>query len=103
MDTLADLQSGEFAILLRTESTYMQAAVVLVAGRRRSRRKRRSEGESEPVVTCHLEYQDGSLEEHYEVAGGPVQFHRVAEAFRSYAAGDNAWQTEFPWSRMHLL
>jgi len=44
-----------------------------------------------------LEYQDGSLSEHYEV--GPVPLTEVIAAFQSYLGGDGQWRSRFAWQK----
>jgi len=44
-----------------------------------------------------LEYQEGSLAEHYECADGMLNFQKVSMAFASYLNGTDEWKTSFRW------
>ncbi len=48
-----------------------------------------------------LEYQDGSLEEHFQVPA-PLKRAQVEQAFFWYAANDGKWKSAFLWRRMPL-
>ncbi len=49
-----------------------------------------------------LEYQAGSLDAHFRCTNRGLSVERVVEAFISYAAADDRWQTEFRW-KAHLF
>ncbi|MCA9298237.1 MAG: hypothetical protein KDA28_04175, partial [Phycisphaerales bacterium] len=72
---------NSFAILARESMSYMQTA-------------------SHDDGTFALEYQEGSLDEHFETAA--CSLDDVIRAFQSYARDDDAWRTAFPWVRMEL-
>jgi hypothetical protein len=44
-----------------------------------------------------LEYQEGSLAEHYECADGMLNFQKVSMAFTSYLNGTDEWKTSLMW------
>lgn len=44
-----------------------------------------------------LEYQEGSLEEHYECADEMLNFQKVSMAFSSYLKGTDEWKTSLRW------
>ncbi len=44
-----------------------------------------------------LEYQEGSLEEHYECADEMLNFEKVSMAFSSYLNGTDEWKTSLKW------
>ena len=48
----------------------------------------------------HLEYQDGSLDEHYRAADEQITRDRVLSAFRKFLRGDASWRTDFRWEKM---
>lgn len=83
-ENLAALPGGpdSFAILARDEMTYLQTAG----------------GGSEPFV---LEYQAGSLEEHY-AAEELLSLAAVTQAFQLYAAGDESWHGLVTWKKEDL-
>jgi hypothetical protein len=74
----------EFAILLQSDMTYMQCAT-------------RDDGEGGYV----LEYQDGSLSEHY-AALGMLSEEQVINALLGYLAGESHWRAEFLWEKQAL-
>jgi hypothetical protein len=85
--TLADLrliEGEEFAILSDGEATYMQCAA--------------PDGPDDYL----LEYQIGSLSEHFHAVDGPITLNRVLAAMRSYLQKDDAWKTDFQWEKMEL-
>jgi hypothetical protein len=79
-DALASLQQGDnsFAILGQTEMTYLQA----------------SGGDGDGFV---LEYQDGSLVEHYHSIDRAIPLDRVIRTFQKYGRGDTSWRAETKW------
>ena len=46
-----------------------------------------------------LEYQAGSIEQHFRHEGPDLSLPEVVRAFQSYASGDDAWQTSIAWAR----
>jgi hypothetical protein len=48
----------------------------------------------------HLEYQDGSLDEHYRASDEQITRDRVLSAFRKFLRGDASWRTDFRWEKM---
>lgn len=77
---LASLQRREnsFAILSETEMTYLQA----------------SAGDGDRFA---LEYQDGSLVEHYTSIDQNIPLERIVRTFQKYASDDKSWRTEMEW------
>ncbi len=72
----------KFAILSVSSMKYMQCA--------------------SPDIEPHsyfLEYQDGNLQEHYEVADAPLPVDKVISAFLKYLHGDISWRSDFRWQR----
>ncbi len=87
VDILSRLDGEEYAILSAGGAglTYMQCAVV--------------EG---PPRGYELEYQDGSLDEHYRAADAPIPFEQVVAALLKYLHGDESWRDDFRWEKMDL-
>ncbi len=79
------IDGEEFAILSRTPDHYMQCAA-----------------QEEPAGEYILEYQDGSLREHFEAVDRPITLQRVTVAFLKYLRGDTSWQSDFRWEKMNL-
>jgi hypothetical protein len=79
------IEGEEFAILSPNPDVYIQCA----------ERK-------EPPYDYVLEYQDGSLNEHYQAVDGPISLERVQEAFVKYLHGDASWRFDFEWEKMKL-
>src|SRR6476646_4660970 len=84
-DLRAAVDGEEFAILGPNPDTYIQCA----------ERK-------EPPYDYVLEYQDGSLDEHYQAVDGPIPLERVLAAFVKYRRGDASWRSDFVWEKMKL-
>ncbi len=84
-EELAALSSGgdSFAVLSRDELTYIQAAGA------------RSEG-------FILEYQAGSIDQHYRSTDSNLPLSTVTDAFQLYAAEDSSWQSRTTWRREDL-
>ena len=49
-----------------------------------------------------LEYQDGSLSEHFEAVHKGIALDAIVGAFTKYLAGDASWRDDFTWKRMKL-
>jgi hypothetical protein len=78
-----ETDQSEFVILERGDLDYMQAAGTFDGS----------------LYT--LEYQEGSLDRHYQA--GSVPLESVIEAFQDYARGDDvAWKPRFSWARLEL-
>jgi hypothetical protein len=63
-----------------------------------------SKDEMSYIQTCKtsdgryvLEYQEGSLAEHYECTDGMLNFQKVSMAFTSYLKGSDEWKTSLMW------
>ena len=83
---LLRIEGEEFAILSGdSASTYIQCA-----------------DQNEPPWEYILEYQNGSLDEHYCAVDGPITLERAIAAFRKYLNGDASWMTDFEWERMDV-
>jgi hypothetical protein len=83
-DILANIVYGEtFAILLCNDDTYMHCAQQQVA-----------------PYDYVLEYQEGSVEQHYEAVDGPITLERVRSAFLKYLRDDPSWRLDFRWEKM---
>src|SRR5262245_27991556 len=72
-----------FAILAKSELTYMQAA-------------------GGPADGFVLEYQAGSIEQHYWSVRDDLPLSTVTEAFQLYAAGDDSWQKLATWQKKQI-
>ena len=80
---------NSFAILEKTDLTYMQTA-------------QQDDPSGDPQNPFYvLEYQEGSLDQHFH-AVGPVSLERVIEAFVQFARGEDTWRQAFEWERMAL-
>jgi len=75
----------EFAILESGPNSYMQCAE-----------------QTEPPGEYVLEYQAGSLDEHFQAVDRPISLDRILSAFAKYLQGDASWQEDFQWERMQL-
>ena len=73
--------SNSFAILERTDTTYLQISMQ----------------SSDEFI---LEYQDGSLDKHFQA--NVYDLSDVTCAFKAYAARDESWKTQFDWQRIEL-
>lgn len=78
---LSALEETDFAILARDELTFLQTMV------------------QEGIV---LEYQTGSIDEHFSAEPPPTEMQSVIAAFQSYAAGTEDWQSAFSWELMEM-
>lgn len=63
-----------------------------------------SKDEMSYIQTCKtsdghyvMEYQEGSLEDHYECADDILNFQKVSLAFTSYFNGSDEWKTSLQW------
>jgi len=77
-----DGKNKSFAILERDRLTYIQASGSIKDG-------------------FSLEYQDGSLKEHY-CCSDDLSLKNATEAFQSYAKGENNWQKALKWKPMKM-
>jgi hypothetical protein len=87
--TEEDLHScllGEQYVILGADDTYLQCA-----------RLPWSEADQ-----YRLEYQAGSLAEHYWAANEPIPFDRAFAALTSYLRGESGWHFAFRWGKMDL-
>ncbi len=76
-------ETDSFAILEKDEMHYIQTS-----------------GDSENGFI--LEYQNGSIEEHFTCTNEPIDTNRVIKAFQSYLAQDRKWITEYTWEKENL-
>ena len=86
---VASLVSGvnEFLIVSITDVTYMQVGA-----------ERPGPGSE---LEFPLEYQDGSLDEHYQ-ATEHIQAAQLLEVFSSYVHGSATWKEMFVWTKLDL-
>jgi hypothetical protein len=84
-EDLTFVQGEEFAILSTEELTYIQCAE-----------------QPEPPYEYVLEYQEGSLSEHYRAVDQPIYLGRVLSAFSKYLRGDPSWRSDFHWEKVDL-
>jgi len=77
-----DQDDNTFAILVRTEMTYMQTAT--------------TDG------GFVLEHQVEGLGQHYRCVERDLSMERVVDAFISYAQGTGDWRRDFEWERIDL-
>ncbi|WP_078084150.1 hypothetical protein [Microbulbifer mangrovi] len=75
--------SDSFIILARDDKTYIQAAILQGGG-------------------VQLEYQDGSLQQHYECSDSHLTRGNLQDIFFWYLTGDERWQNRFPWRALAL-
>jgi hypothetical protein len=84
-DVLAHVEGEEFAILAEDADTYIQCAE-----------------QKEPPYEYVLEYQNGSLKDHYQAVDRPITLDRVLSAFIKYLRRDASWKSDFTWEKMEL-
>jgi hypothetical protein len=84
-DIRTHVEGEDYAILSADSNTYIQCA---------ERRDAPNKYE--------IEYQDGSLHEHYRAADGPVTMDQIISSFVKYLNGDSSWRSDFQWERMDL-
>lgn len=84
-DIRSFLEGEEFAILSAGPDTYLQCAE-----------------QNQPPYEYILEYQDGSLDRHYQAVDQPITLERVTDAFLKYLRRDPSWQSDFEWEKMDL-
>ncbi len=84
-DIFAHIDGEEFAILSASADTYIQCA-----------------RQNDPPYEYLLEYQNGSLDEHYVAADEQITLVQVQFAFVKYLRGDPAWHSDFLWEKMDL-
>lgn len=80
---LAGLTDDEFAILAQDDEVYLQTLV-------------------DPDAGLILEYQEGSIQEHFNTVDPPGSMQEVIAAFVSYSNGTDAWKTQFEWEPTEL-
>lgn len=84
-DIRASIAGQEFAILSTDPETYIQC----------------TQPEASPAGYA-LEYQDGSLDDHYRAAEGAMALDRVISAFTKFVHGDPSWRTDCRWEKMDV-
>jgi hypothetical protein len=86
-DIARHLPAEDFAILSDSaeSSTYLQV------GERK-----------EPPWDLIMEYQVGSLDNHFRATDSPLTIEVVIAAFQKYAKGDASWKADFHWKRIEL-
>lgn len=80
---LSRIEGEEFAILSIDADTYMQCAD-------------QEEGE------YLLEYQTGSIDQHFGAVDKPITLDRVMAAFGKYLNNDPSWVDDFKWELLDL-
>jgi len=73
----------DFVILSKNDMNYIQAAL--------------SDYEGEEGLV--LEYQEGSLEKHFNCIDGNISKEQVLTAFLLYLKGDLSWKSHFSWEK----
>jgi hypothetical protein len=84
-DILSSIEGEEFAILGVDADTYIQCAE-----------------QKEPPYEYVLEYQDGSVDKHFQAVDDPITFDRVVAAFIKYLRQDPSWRSDFKWEKLEL-
>lgn len=84
-ETVASLtDKGEFFLVLaRDELTYIQTS-----------------GSTETGFV--LEYQDGSLEQHYSCIEAPLRTSQIVETLQRYYTNHDRWKSNFTWEKEDL-
>ena len=49
-----------------------------------------------------LEYQDGSIEEHYSCRDAPLNADQIVETLQRYFTNHDRWKSEFTWDKEDL-
>lgn len=73
-------KTNEYAILARDEMTYIQAS-------------------GDPDRGFILEYQEGSIEEHFCSIDKDLSLQQIVSAFQRFARGDDSYRNDFAWAR----
>ena len=83
---LASLDGGRhvLATLGRSELTYLQASGSVQAG-------------------FALEYQDGSLDRHYQSRAAALPLDEVTDIFQKYARRDDSWRAAVEWEHVPFV
>jgi hypothetical protein len=84
-DILDSIDGENFAILTTDSDTYIQCAQ-----------------QQEPPYEYVLEYQDGSLDQHYQAVDEPITLDYVMAAFIKYLRRDPSWRSDFKWKKMEF-
>jgi hypothetical protein len=79
--TSLKFDGNSFAILERTDATYLQTSM---------------QSSDEFII----EYQDGSLDKHFRASA--FDLSDVTDAFKAYAVQNESWITQFDWQRIEL-
>lgn len=78
--------SDDFVILSKNDMNYIQAAL--------------SDYEGEDGLL--LEYQEGSLDKHFNTVDSNISKEDVLSAFLKYLKGDSSWKERFIWEKTIL-
>lgn len=84
-EILTCLEEELFTILSRGAYTYLQCAA-------------REEDPFEYI----LEYQEGSLDRHYQAIDQPITLERVMACFVKYLNWEESWKDDFEWELIDL-
>ena len=49
-----------------------------------------------------LEYQDGSVDQHYGAVSRELKAEQVIDVFLAYMRGESAWKSQFVWEKMNF-
>ncbi len=79
------MRAEEFAILSSGENTYLQCFDA-----------------PEPDWEYILEFQEGSVDEHYTAVDHPITLDRVVAAFTKFLHGDATWRDDFQWEKIEV-
>jgi hypothetical protein len=75
-------EEDDFVVLSKNDMNYIQAAV--------------SDFEEEGLI---LEYQEASLDKHFNCIDTNISKEQVLAAFLKYLKGDLSWKDEFSWEK----
>lgn len=83
VESVANLNLDEFAVLASADETYLQTY-------------HNSDG------TFQLEYREGSFENHYAASETGLTHTQIADVFAKYASGDSSWKSDFSWEKVEF-
>src|SRR5208283_3397013 len=86
LHTLNRSEDNSFAILEQSDLTYLQVA--------------QEDDADQDGPRLVLEYQDGSIDRHYQAVADPLSLETVIEIFQAFAVGDEKWPGRVQWERM---
>ena len=86
--TLNRSEDNSFAILEQADLTYLQVA--------------QEDDPDQDAPRLVLEYQDGSMDRHYQAVADSLSLMTVIEIFQAYAGGDEKWRSRVQWEPMQV-